>query len=88
MCMDRPGPVDYDAELRRHDEALPYIERAIELNGEAVAMNQAAFVWGRKAAADPQSLEAQLAPLRQPSATGMMPLSLPSCVPTQRTTSR
>ena len=28
------------------------IEQAIELNGEAVAMNQAAFRWGRRAAAD------------------------------------
>src|SRR6202023_800270 len=28
------------------------IEKAIELNGEAVAMNQAAFRWGRRAALD------------------------------------
>ena len=28
------------------------IERAIELNGEAVAMNKAAFHWGRRAAVD------------------------------------
>jgi hypothetical protein len=27
--------------------------RAIELNGEAVAMNKAAFAWGRRAALDP-----------------------------------
>jgi indolepyruvate ferredoxin oxidoreductase len=45
------------------------LERAIELNGEAVAMNQAAFVWGRKAAADPKSVEKRLAQLRQPAAS-------------------
>ena len=28
------------------------LERAIELNGEAVAMNKAAFTWGRRAALD------------------------------------
>jgi indolepyruvate ferredoxin oxidoreductase len=39
------------------------IRRAIELNGEAVAMNLAAFDWGRAACADPQSL----AGLAQPS---------------------
>jgi indolepyruvate ferredoxin oxidoreductase len=34
------------------------IERALELNGEAVAMNVAAFRWGRRAAADVKSVEA------------------------------
>jgi indolepyruvate ferredoxin oxidoreductase len=29
------------------------IRRAIELNGEAVEMNLAAFDWGRRAAAEP-----------------------------------
>ncbi len=33
------------------------IERAIEMNGEAVAMNQAAFRWGRRAAIDAASIE-------------------------------
>ena len=34
------------------------IERAIELNGEAVAMNTSAFHWGRRIAADPKALKA------------------------------
>jgi indolepyruvate ferredoxin oxidoreductase len=34
------------------------IEQAIELNGEAVAMNVAAFRWGRRAAADLKAIEA------------------------------
>jgi indolepyruvate ferredoxin oxidoreductase len=38
------------------------ILRAIELNGAAVAMNKAAFAWGRALAADPASVEALLAP--------------------------
>jgi indolepyruvate ferredoxin oxidoreductase len=33
------------------------IERAIELNGEAVPMNQAAFHWGRRAAVDRAAVE-------------------------------
>jgi indolepyruvate ferredoxin oxidoreductase len=52
------------------------LERAIELNGEAVAMNQSAFAWGRKTAADPKSLEALMAPLRQPSAPRLLSASL------------
>ncbi|WP_024280993.1 indolepyruvate ferredoxin oxidoreductase family protein [Xanthobacter sp. 126] len=38
------------------------IERAIELNGEAVAMNKAAFLWGRRAAHDPKAVEAIATP--------------------------
>ena len=33
------------------------IEKAIEMNGEAVAMNQAAFRWGRRAALDSAAVE-------------------------------
>jgi indolepyruvate ferredoxin oxidoreductase len=33
------------------------IEKAIELNGEAVAMNKAAFHWGRHMAADPATVQ-------------------------------
>src|SRR5262249_34588534 len=38
------------------------IEQAIELNGAAVAMNVAAFRWGRRAASDRASVEKLLAP--------------------------
>jgi indolepyruvate ferredoxin oxidoreductase len=38
------------------------IEQAIELNGEAVAMNKAAFHWGRRAAHDPTAVEALIKP--------------------------
>ncbi|MCO5070708.1 MAG: indolepyruvate ferredoxin oxidoreductase family protein [Rhizobiaceae bacterium] len=37
------------------------IERAIELNGQAVAMNVSAFRWGRRAAHDPALMEKLLA---------------------------
>jgi indolepyruvate ferredoxin oxidoreductase len=38
------------------------IEQAIELNGEAVDMNKAAFNWGRRAAVDPAAIEALIKP--------------------------
>ena len=38
------------------------IERAIEMNGEAVPMNVAAFRYGRRAAVDPKALEALVEP--------------------------
>jgi indolepyruvate ferredoxin oxidoreductase len=38
------------------------IERAIELNGAAVKMNQAAFLWGRRMAVDAAAVERILAP--------------------------
>jgi indolepyruvate ferredoxin oxidoreductase len=38
------------------------VERAIEMNGEAVAMNVAAFRYGRRAAVDPAKLEALVKP--------------------------
>jgi indolepyruvate ferredoxin oxidoreductase len=38
------------------------IEQAIEMNGEAVAMNKAAFEFGRRAAADPAAIEALVKP--------------------------
>jgi indolepyruvate ferredoxin oxidoreductase len=41
------------------------VERAIEMNGEAVPMNIAAFRYGRRAAVDPAAVEALVAPLPQ-----------------------
>jgi indolepyruvate ferredoxin oxidoreductase len=38
------------------------IEHAIELNGEAVDMNKAAFRWGRRAAVDWSAIESMIAP--------------------------
>lgn len=38
--------------------AAEAIEKAIELNGQAVAMNLAAFRWGRRAAHDPETVRA------------------------------
>jgi len=38
------------------------IERAIELNGVAVAFNRSAFVWGRRTAVDPALVEARAVP--------------------------
>ncbi len=38
------------------------IEKAIEMNGQAVAMNIAAFRYGRRAAVDPKALEALIEP--------------------------
>ena len=44
-------PVSWDA-----------MDRAIELNGTAVAMSRAAFLWGRRAALDPAAVAARAAP--------------------------
>jgi indolepyruvate ferredoxin oxidoreductase len=38
------------------------IDKAIELNGAAVKMNQAAFLWGRRMAVDPGAVERMIAP--------------------------
>ncbi len=43
------------------------VERAIELNGEAVAMNQSAFRWGRRAAHDPDAVRALVDSARGPA---------------------
>jgi indolepyruvate ferredoxin oxidoreductase len=50
------------------------IERAIELNGEAVAMNTTAFRWGRRVAADPKALD-ELGVATQAAATDARRLS-------------
>jgi len=45
------------------------INKAIELNGAAVKMNQAAFLWGRRAAADLAAVERLVAPKTETTAT-------------------
>ncbi len=44
------------------------ILHAIELNGQSVEMNQAAFLWGRREAANSAAVEAIAAPLRRSTA--------------------
>ncbi|MDP3520981.1 MAG: indolepyruvate ferredoxin oxidoreductase family protein [Hydrogenophaga sp.] len=48
--------------------SVPALERAIELNGVSVAMNQEALAWGRLAAHDPAALEQLLQPRTGPTA--------------------
>jgi len=43
------------------------IEKAIELNGEAVKMNLAAFTWGRRAAAEPEVMARLMNELKAPA---------------------
>ncbi|MBI1396650.1 MAG: indolepyruvate ferredoxin oxidoreductase family protein [Betaproteobacteria bacterium] len=47
------------------------IEKAIELNGAAVKMNQTAFLWGRRAAADQTTVERLVAPKAAAPATAV-----------------
>jgi indolepyruvate ferredoxin oxidoreductase len=54
--------------------SLASLQRAIELNGVAVPMNQLAFSLGRLAAGDPQALAA----LREPG-WPLSPWSTPTC---------
>src|SRR5262249_17580489 len=56
------------------------IEQAIELNGEAVAMNKAAFQWGRRAVHDPAALERLLKPVAEASGTRRLSQSLEETV--------
>ncbi|HTS54151.1 MAG TPA: indolepyruvate ferredoxin oxidoreductase family protein [Burkholderiales bacterium] len=52
------------------------IDRAIELNGAAVKMNQAAFLWGRRAAIDPAAIERIIAPRAEAAASTRFSQSL------------
>jgi indolepyruvate ferredoxin oxidoreductase len=54
--------VGYAYQLGAVPLAAASIERAIELNGEAVQMNKAAFHWGRRAACEPAAVEALIKP--------------------------
>ena len=63
--------VGYAYQLGALPVSAAAIEQALELNGEAVAMNQAAFRWGRRAAADLVTIEK----LAQPQPQGTPRLS-------------
>ena len=52
------------------------IERAIELNGEAVAMNRAAFHWGRRAAVDRAQVEAVAKPAAATTSDARAPVGI------------
>jgi indolepyruvate ferredoxin oxidoreductase len=54
--------VGYAYQLGAIPLAAASIERAIELNGEAVEMNKAAFAWGRRAVVEPAVVEALIRP--------------------------
>ncbi|MGZ5812596.1 MAG: indolepyruvate ferredoxin oxidoreductase family protein [Xanthobacteraceae bacterium] len=54
--------VGYAYQLGAIPLAAASIERAIELNGEAVEMNKAAFAWGRRAVVEPAVVEAVIKP--------------------------
>ncbi|PSC07128.1 indolepyruvate ferredoxin oxidoreductase family protein [Alsobacter soli] len=56
------------------------IERAIELNGEAIAMNKAAFQWGRRCAVDQARVEALVAPKTELSEDRVIETSLEGAV--------
>jgi indolepyruvate ferredoxin oxidoreductase len=56
------------------------IERGIELNGEAVKMNIAAFRWGRRAGHDQKMVEALAAEARKPTETRRMSETLDAMV--------
>ncbi|HRD87857.1 MAG TPA: indolepyruvate ferredoxin oxidoreductase family protein [Accumulibacter sp.] len=48
--------------------SLAAIDRAIELNGTAVEQNRQAFLWGRRAAHDPESVRRLTIPASEPAA--------------------
>jgi len=56
------------------------INKAIELNGAAVKMNQAAFLWGRRAAVDLPAVERMIAPKTQQDTAARVSQSLEELV--------
>lgn len=50
--------------------SLTALDRAIELNGTAIAMNRKAFLWGRRAALNLAAVEGLLNPARSPAVKG------------------
>ena len=58
--------------------------RAIELNGVAVADNQAAFLWGRRAAHDPQAVERLVADAEPVLPTHVLSQSLDEAIARRR----
>ena len=52
------------------------VDRAIELNGAAVKMNQAAFLWGRRAAVDAPAVQRIIAPKADGTASSRFSRSL------------
>ena len=66
----------YAFQMGRVPLSAAALERAIELNGEAVAMNKAAFTWGRRAALDTARVEALVAPRSAPSGDKLVSASL------------
>jgi indolepyruvate ferredoxin oxidoreductase len=52
------------------------IEKAIELNGEAVKMNVAAFQWGRRAAAEPERIAGIMGEAKEPTPSRHLSQSL------------
>ncbi|MCP8939720.1 indolepyruvate ferredoxin oxidoreductase family protein [Alsobacter sp. SYSU M60028] len=57
----------YAFQMGRVPLSAAALERAIELNGEAVAMNLSAFAWGRRAAHDRARVEALVKPSAAPA---------------------
>ncbi|MEZ4216457.1 MAG: indolepyruvate ferredoxin oxidoreductase family protein [Myxococcota bacterium] len=62
--------VGYAFQLGRIPVSLGALERAIELNGQAVAMNKRALAWGRLAAHDIEKVRAIAKPLLRGAAEG------------------
>nr|WP_269475706.1 indolepyruvate ferredoxin oxidoreductase family protein [Variovorax sp. SRS16] len=58
--------------------AVASIEAAIALNGAAEQMNQDAFLWGRRAALDPEAVERLLASARTSAGDAVSPLPVKS----------